>query len=88
MDVSRWWGIAVANLFIAFSYLAMREDVAAELADEVERIPAVVALVVGLSLVAGPIGVIQSYPQFSGLWFLIDPLAGLFERVVGLTLPY
>ena len=69
-DYFRWWSIAITNLFIVFAYLVVRENDTSRLADAVESSQMVVACILGISLVFGPIGVmINSYPLIN-LWFL------------------
>ncbi len=69
-DHFRWWSIAITNLFIVFSYLAVRGQDATRLADVIERSLVIVACVIGTSLVFGPLGImIDSYPRID-LWFL------------------
>jgi hypothetical protein len=70
VDVARWWAVAVTNLFIAVAYLAIREDGTRALAGAVGAVPALAAVVVGVSLVAGPLGVLHAYPLFDALWTL------------------
>ena len=69
-DLSRWWAIALTNLFIALSYLAVREGSIRAIGKAIEGSPVVVGAVLCVSLVAGPLGVVQPFPCFEGFWFL------------------
>ncbi len=67
-DYYRWWSVAITNLFIVFAYLAVRGHDETSLADAVERSPVIVACILGVSLVFGPLGG-GGYPLID-LWFL------------------
>lgn len=77
-DSSRWWAISLTNLFIALSYLWMRDGSTRALEAAIERKPVLVAAVLGLSLVAGPLGVVEPFPLFEGFWFVVH---GLFYGI-------
>jgi hypothetical protein len=69
-DFFRFWSIALTNLFIIFTYLAIRLNRENILADVVERSPMFIAWILAVSLVFGPLGImVESYP-FISLGFL------------------
>ena len=69
-DFFRFWAIALTNLFVIYAYLATRLKRENILANVVEDSPVIVACILALSLIFGPLGImVESYP-FINLWFL------------------
>lgn len=88
VDVARWWAACVTNLLIAVSYLAVREQASPALADSIVRAPALPVAVVGISLIAGPLGVLHAYPLFDGLWTAAYGVSNRFWLVVQWLAPW
>jgi hypothetical protein len=88
VDVSRWWAMAVTNLFIAVAYLALRERATPTVADAVTKAPALLIAMLGISLIAGPLGVLHAYPLFDGLWAAAYGVSNRFWLVVDWLAPW